>query len=565
MIHAPSVYDFRRESIFYGPVSDLVPSTPVFEMYPIGFTTIATHLHNEGYRVRIVNLASMMLNNSKLDVAALMEKLDAPVFGLDLHWLPHAQGSLAVASMLKAKHPESKVLFGGLSSSYYHTELIQYPQVDLVLRGDSTEVPLSRLLAILESGGSLEEVPNLTWKEGGRLRSNALTFVPEDLDYLDIDYGWMIRSVIRRRDLEGFKPFRDWDRYPLTAVLSVRGCSMNCAVCGGSCFALRGFVSRERPALRSPEMLARDIRNIQSYLRGTTFVVGDLRQGGGKYLERFFAEVRRLGIENHLVLEIFTPADRDFYRAASGSLELFSVQFSPDSHEEPVRHALGRSFDTPSVERTVKYALESECQRFDLFFMTGLPKQTRDSALASAEYARRLYSLVDDDPRLAVYSSPLAPFIDPGSRVFESPEEFGYRLFARTLEDHRARLLQPSWKYILSYETAWMTRDDIVAATYDAADRLNEIRFERGQIDEGTFLGLRERTSVAREILSEVDRIVAIPGAEERGRALASLKERADAYMESTICEKRGLEWETPGVLKSVPRLMARLVMGKKE
>ena len=44
LIHAPSVYDFRKESILYGPVSDLVPSTPVFEMYQIGFTTLAEYV-----------------------------------------------------------------------------------------------------------------------------------------------------------------------------------------------------------------------------------------------------------------------------------------------------------------------------------------------------------------------------------------------------------------------------------------------------------------------------------------------------------------------------------------
>ena len=48
LLHAPSVYDFRQKSILYGPVSDLVPSTPVFEMYPIGLTTIAEYLERHG-------------------------------------------------------------------------------------------------------------------------------------------------------------------------------------------------------------------------------------------------------------------------------------------------------------------------------------------------------------------------------------------------------------------------------------------------------------------------------------------------------------------------------------
>ena len=40
-IHAPATYDFRERSIMYGPVSDMVPSTPIFEMYPLGLTTLS--------------------------------------------------------------------------------------------------------------------------------------------------------------------------------------------------------------------------------------------------------------------------------------------------------------------------------------------------------------------------------------------------------------------------------------------------------------------------------------------------------------------------------------------
>ena len=44
LLHAPSVYDFRKKSILYGPVSDLIPSTTAFEMYPIGWASMASHL-----------------------------------------------------------------------------------------------------------------------------------------------------------------------------------------------------------------------------------------------------------------------------------------------------------------------------------------------------------------------------------------------------------------------------------------------------------------------------------------------------------------------------------------
>ena len=77
LVHAPSVYDFREQSILYGPVSDLVPSTPVFEMYPIGFTTIAEYLERYGLRVRIVNLAVQMLRSARFDAEDALRRLDA--------------------------------------------------------------------------------------------------------------------------------------------------------------------------------------------------------------------------------------------------------------------------------------------------------------------------------------------------------------------------------------------------------------------------------------------------------------------------------------------------------
>ena len=565
LIHAPSVYDFRKEFLFYGPVSDLVPSTPVFEMYPFGFTTMATALHEAGFRVRIINLASMMLNDRKLDAEKVIAKLDSTVFGIDLHWLPHAQGALEVAKLVRKLHPDAKILMGGFTSTYYHRELIRYPQVDLVLRGDSTELPVTELMRALEKGTPLDQVQNLTWKDvSGKVHFNELTYVPEDLDDLEVDYGWIVKSVIRHHDLEGFKPFKDWDRYPLTAVFTVRGCSVKCAVCGGSCSAMKGFLGRERPAYRSPEKVAGDIYNIQQYLKAPTFVVGDLRQNGKGYAERFFKEAKELGIRNQLILETFTPANDEFYAMAQRSLESYSVEFSPDSHDERVRNALGRRFDTPSMERSVKSALDHGAERFDLFFMIGLPQQTKESALASAEYSRKMYEMVGNDERLFVFTSPLAPFLDPGSAIFENPSKFGYRSLARTLEEHRVRLLSPSWKYVLSYETEWMDRDQIADASYDAADILNNVRFECNQIGKEDLDLRLDRSENARKMMARIDGIVQMMDERDRQDAFRSLKVETEELMESTICQKTDLEWASKGVLRSVPRALFGLMKGKR-
>jgi hypothetical protein len=55
--------------------------------------------------VHVLNLACRMLAEPGFDAVAYLRAQRAPVFGIDLHWLLHAQGALAVARLLKRLHP----------------------------------------------------------------------------------------------------------------------------------------------------------------------------------------------------------------------------------------------------------------------------------------------------------------------------------------------------------------------------------------------------------------------------------------------------------------------------
>src|SRR5215469_9856664 len=110
LLHAPSVYDFRKMSIFYGPVSDLIPSSTVFEMYPLGFLTISSYLQARGLKVRIVNLAVRMMKDRDFSAPDFLRTLRPKAVGIDLHWLPHAHGALEVARIVKEIHPDAPVI-----------------------------------------------------------------------------------------------------------------------------------------------------------------------------------------------------------------------------------------------------------------------------------------------------------------------------------------------------------------------------------------------------------------------------------------------------------------------
>lgn len=564
LLHAPSVYDFREHSILYGPVSDLVPSTPVFEMYPIGFTTIADYLERHGRRVRIVNLAMRMLHDARFDAEALIRRLRPAAFGIDLHWLPHAHGALAVAELVKRHHPDVPVVFGGFSATYYYEELLRLPWVDYVVRGDSTEEPMRQLLECILAGREPEGVPNVAWRSAsGVARANPITYVPADIDHVVLDYGYVVRSVATYRDLLSHVPFHNWLDYPITAALSVRGCTHGCVTCGGSAYTFRRVYGRECPAYRRPEYLAADLRRVARFINGPIFILGDLRQAGEGYARRFLEAVG--GYAGPVIVELFEPATAEYLRQVKEALPDFTLEVSLESHDPVVRRAFGKGYDNAAIEATLEHALEAGCRRMDVFFMIGLPQQTYDSVLQTVDYCGELLQRFANgpEPRLYPFISPLAPFVDPGSAVFEEPERHGYRFFSRSLEEHRQALVQPSWKYVLNYETRWMTRDEIVASSYEAGLRLNHLKARYGLVSASRAAATEARIKAAVALSAEIDRIMALPDGAERQARLLALKPQVDRANMSTVCDKRELELPVGLVKLNLPRAAWYLLKGE--
>ncbi len=546
LLHPPAIYDFRKRPIKLGPISDVIPSTPIFEMYPVGFASISEYLERNGFRVRIINIAMKMLKKEGYDVEKLISSLYPRAFGIDLHWMPHCHGTLALAGIIKKYHPETPVILGGFSATYYHEEIIrEYPQVDYVIRGDSAEEPLLQLMRIIRDGGDPSEIPNLTWRERGEVMVNPLIYLPHDLNGVAIDYGHIMRQVARYRDLTGYTPFTNWFLYPLTAVFTCRGCTYNCKTCGASNWALRRMEGRRRPAYRDPVLLAKDIINVQRHLNAPIFIIGDILQPGDDYAETLLRELRRTKIKNHIVYEFFRPPKEGILEEIARTTPNFNIQISPESHDEDIRRAFGRPYSNKELEDFLHEAVKKGAKRIDLFFMVGLPKQSYNSVLETAAYCRHLLESYGHNKTVFPFISPLAPFLDPGSMVFEEPNRFGYRLLFRTLEEHRRALEKPSWKYFLNYETQWMTRDEIVYSTYEGGRRLNALKGEFGIIKPELAASIEERIGRAVEMMRSIDTIMETMTGEEREEALRRLGVHVREMERAIVCDKRELEWPT--------------------
>jgi len=188
-------------------------------------------------------------------------------------------------------------------------------------------------------------------------------------------------------------------------------------------------------------------------------------------------------VDNPLMFEFFEPPSKEFLQKLRKALDGdIYLQISHESHDDEIRKKFGRPYLTKTLLKFLRIANELGFERTDLYFMIGLPKQTVESAVKTAEFSGNMVS-----EKISTFIASLAPFVDPGSMAFEGPEKFGYKILYRTLEEHRKAFYHDNWYEFLNYETNWMNRMDIEIATINAIKTIAEIKFQKDLISSETY------------------------------------------------------------------------------
>lgn len=546
LVHAPSVYDFRdRDDVLFAYLSnsDSVHVSPIFEMPPVGIFALEQHARSKGHTARFFNVASRMLRDPAFDVVRFFERIPARYIGFDLHWLVHAHGALELAALYKQIHPGAKTLFGGIASTYHHRELLEYPQVDLVLRGYDTLLPLEQLLASKGSPAELAEIPNLSWKEpDGERRHNALTHAPR---VFGAAVDWSQIFAPERREMT-----------PYNLVIPQAGCEYNCTWCGGSRSFFKKYMGLDAGVARvhkSREALETELRSLQRSVRGRhTLTTIDFWH---EY-EDLFGVAESVFVDNRKLTSLGDPRIATVHyslhrlptvekAARMGTNVRAVLELSPDSHDLEVAKASGRGKYT--MERMEEFidALLGKVQSFEIYFMVGLPKQTAAGVMETVDYCTHL---LEKYRGKSVYPfiCPMLPFLDPGSEIFDAPEEHGYRLLHRTLEDHRRALVSLNWRDRLNFETKWMTRTELVDASYEAVRRLTIAKQQHRKLPENMAGAIVERIDATRALLGRIDGAQALPGGPEKEARLAEVRLEVGAYnkvqLKTVMSQQRPLD-----------------------
>jgi clorobiocin biosynthesis protein CloN6 len=503
LLHAPSVYDFReRDDMLFAYLSDSdsVNVTSVYEMYPIGWFSIKQHLADNGFDAKIVNIASLMLMHPELDIRKLLGRLEAPIFGFDLHWMTQCYGAIELAAELKRVHPDALTIFGGISATYFAQQLITYPSVDVVVQGYDTLAPVAELVRRVRGGSrDFTSIPNLLYKTDRDVQATGFTHKPAS-NYNDVRNDW---SYYRDTPNPGLAASK------LIMTLPNTGCAHDCGWCGGSKFAYRNIMGVHKTLIQKDhDLVIEELRTMREAAKHTSIYALQCYSENKTRLHQYLDAVREVGYKS-VSFEQFMLTPPDTLKKMGESTDAY-IMLSPESHDPKISKAAGRgTYTMEQMENWIPRALDAGVKGVMIWFFIGMPYQDRQSVMDTIAYSERLIRKFGGWAALPLVC-PMVPFLDPGCRFFEEPEQNGYRIYHRTLEEHRQAMIEPLWYRRLNYETEWLSRRELQDVSYDAIARLVEIKGEYGVLPPKFCTAVLDTITETRALLGEMERALTL-------------------------------------------------------
>lgn len=518
LLHAPAIYDFRnRDDIALGWYGSQESSnvTPIFEIYPLGFLSLKSHLMQQGFTVEIVNVASLMLRHREMKVEKLLEHLEAPIFGIDLHWLPHCHGAIELAGVVKKVRPDALVMLGGIVSTYYNKELMAYPQVDIVARGYDTLEPVRMLVQAVSEGKRQEgfsHIPNLVYKQDGEIVDTGFTHRPEVLNDVAIDWSKMFGEKFNLMNL------------PSMFVLPNTGCAMKCGWCSGSNYGYKRIMQAGKKTVfhRNMDQIKKEINTVPKLDVPLSIYSLQMYSESGKKILEYLEGVQHSGKAKSVSMEQYRlpkPELMQEMRRVAPDIDIM-FNLSPQSHDVEISRLSGRgTYTNEQMEDWLDAAFDIGIKGVYIWYTIGMPKQTHASVMETVEYTARLMEKFED--KLVVPSIfGMIPFLDPGCQWFEeeggnSYGEHGYKVFFKDLERHRQSMVQTNWIDAMNYETKWMPREEFLWSMYEAVRKMADYKYDFGRVTKKSIKIIHDRMDRIANIMRTIQDIYEKDGTKE--------------------------------------------------
>lgn len=403
---------------------------------------------------------------------------------------------------MKAIHPEALIIFGGISATYYADELIQYPAVDVVVKGYDTLEPVTQLMqAVRREDYNFDNIPNIIYKgKGSKIVATGFSYKPME-NYNDATVDWSYYQKVKGQSTTS----------KLIMTLPNTGCAMDCPWCGGSRFAYRNIMGVNKTLIQKDnQRILDELQTMGEAAKTTSIYALQCYSETKARMHQYLDGVKEMGYKS-VFFEQFHLTPHDTLEKMGRSTQAY-VMLSPESHDLAISKLAGRgNYSMAEMEEWIPKALDAGIAGVMVWFFIGMPQQTPQSVLETVAYSESLLKKFRGQNVLPLIC-PMVPFLDPGSRFFEEPHKHGYQIFHRTLEEHRQALLEPLWFKRLNYETLWMSRRELQDITYEAIARLVSIKGELGILPSSFCKAILTTIDETKSLLAQIERALELDG-----------------------------------------------------
>lgn len=461
-LHVPRFFRSPR-SILQRVFNKLRPFTrEEFIGYPIiamGLFGLASNIARAGFKTKIFNLSLEQQINSSFSLSRFIKSIQSKVYCISLQWCVHSAGTIQFADICKKIYPNSLLVLGGMTASWFSREIMtNYPKIDVIVRGEADE-NLPQALQRYFSGKSLERVPGIVYRSVAGVKETPLEKPPSEID--DIDYT-------------NLELLENWDKYLKTGATGfrrgnlptfwlpiARGCVYNCIHCGGGKEAYKMWSGRGEIIFRSPFRIMEDIEQLRSKGVRAICLSHDPEILGKKFVSRFIDEVGKRHLDISLYFESFSLPSRSFLEELLRKFENICIGISPESGVEETRKRIGKGFSNNELLRIVEYmsskGIESLC-----FFSFGMPGEGYEGLDAFKSLANKIMK------KGAKIMPPFPYTIDPNCLMAVHANNYGIRLRFKFFEDYRRACLSDNPLEWIGHETNELTRAEIFDITNSA-------------------------------------------------------------------------------------------------
>ncbi len=338
------------------------PFLPIF--VPIGVGSLLSALAAEDIEATFIDEQLEADPLGKIEL--LIKKEQKPyIFGFSVLTAAF-KSSLELSRKLRALYPDCVIIFGGLHPTTMPDEVLAYPHIDYVVRGEG-EHALAELYRALRAGTDIFAIDNLSFRRDGKILHNPIN---------------------AQRDYSLPFPYHLFDgrHYDLGFVLSSRGCPYNCIFCSNRTTTGKRYRHKAAQDI-AYELEKLHLRHGKNYV---LFLDDNLLVNRPRVYE-LIEEIKRRGLHKKMTFNFQARGDNvdrqlltDLYQAG-----FRSVFFGLETASETVMKTIKKGETVAQCAQAVRLAKELGFH-VSATFIFGLPGETFQDRMAGIRLSHEL-------------------------------------------------------------------------------------------------------------------------------------------------------------------------------